>query len=73
MIRYRQEYCVMVVMLLPIRYLSLTLTLCRLLGSLSKSVPSSKRTILIINIKVSILVTLDKVLRSVLHANSLII
>ena len=50
MIRYRQEYCVMVVMLLPIRYLSLTLTLCRLLGSLSKSVPSSKRTILIINL-----------------------
>ena len=57
MIRYRQEHCGMVLMLLLIRYLFLStrlliLALCRLLKSWPKSAPSSQRTILMINLTI---------------------
>ena len=57
MIRYRQEHCGMVPMLLLIRYLFLstrllTLALCRMLGSWPKSAPFSKRTILMTNLTI---------------------
>ena len=51
MMRYRQEHCGMVLMLLLIRYLFLStrlliLALCRLLGSWPKSAPSSIKGLL---------------------------
>ena len=81
MIRYRQEHCGMVLILLLVRYLFL---LTKIIGS--GSVPAAWKLAEICPIfkkddpydksnyrPESILVTLDKVLRSALHANSLII
>ena len=79
MIRYRQEHCCMVLMLLLIRYLflstrSLTPALCRLLGSRPKSAPSSKKDAPHDKSNyrpVSILVTLGKVFETCLLAHQL--
>ena len=81
MIRYRQEHCGMVLMLLLIRYLFLstrllTLALCRLLGSWPKSALFSKRMIPMTNLTIGqcrFLLLWIKFLRSALHANFLII
>ena len=81
MIRYRQEHCGMVLMLLPVRYLFLSTRslisdsvpaawkLAEICPILKKDNPHNKSNYWLM----SILVTLDKVLRSVLHPNSLII